>query len=175
MAIAALISALTMLAGQPAIMLAQAAPPPPAVADAAGEDPFPSGAPIDDYGFMSWCYGALAGHLDLYDRVLPEVKRIETEFPDNKDPIDKVMASYAAQHDLGKRILEGYGKALDIEEATGKTGGQDRAAGVTMGRTVWTGSEGADARQLAQVWMSWALPGRCQSTAARLNPGAVSQ
>lgn len=186
MALAALISALTMLAAQPAILLAQADAAPAqapvrtttatsqdqANADALanGEDPFPAGAPTDDYGFMSWCYGALAGHMDLYDRVLPEVKRIEAEFPDNGDPIDKVMASYAAQHEEGKQILDSYAKALDLVEAAKKTGSENRAAGVAAGRQVWLGfdSKDADDRQLAQLWMSWGLPGRCEATADRL-------
>ena len=191
MAFAALISALAMLAGQPAIVLAQADPAPTgaqastapvtttnitpqdqANADAVanGEDPFPTGAPTDDYGFMAWCYGALGGHVDLYDKVLPEVRRIEVEFPDSSTPIDKVMTGYASQHALGKRILAGYERALVGMEAAGRTGGQDRSVGVTAGRQVWQGAESADVRQLAQLWMSWGLPGRCQATAKRLTP-----
>ncbi len=188
MAFAALISALTLLAGQPAIVLAQADAPPStapstapltttnitaqdqANADAAanGEDPFPAGAPTDDYGFMAWCYGALGGHVDLYDKVLPEVRRIEIEFPDSKTPIDKVMTGYASQHELGKKILLRYARALDLTEAAHRTGGQDRAAAVAAGQQVWQGADSADVRQLAQLWMSWGLPGRCQATAKRL-------
>ena len=189
MGFAALISSLALLASDPShLTLAQAGPPPAqgalpttkdtkdaqADADAVfnGEDPFPSGAPTDDYGFMGWCYGALAGHLALYDRVLPDVRRIEGEFPDAGTPLDKVMDDYRVQHERGEAILSNYGRALDVEEATGKNGGVARAAVVARGREAWQGSDAAAPRQLAQLWMSWALPDRCQSTAARLAPPA---
>src|SRR3954452_951350 len=112
MAFAALVSSIALFAAQPAMLLAQAeapaapadqaaAPTPPADAGAGpvstgenpaaraqadavakGEDPFPAGAPTDDYGLVGWCYGALAGHMDLYKSVMPEVERIERAFPD---------------------------------------------------------------------------------------------
>jgi len=188
MGFAALLSSLAILAGSPsAMVLAQADAPPPsqgpvsttnaspdvqANADAVanGEDPFPTGAPTDDYGFMGWCYGALSMHLTLYDKVLPEVRRIEGEFPDSGTPLDKVMDGYRVQHERGEKILANYGRALDIEEATGKTGGVERTAAVDKGREAWKGSDTAEPRQLAQLWMSWALPDRCQSTAARIAP-----
>lgn len=188
MGFAALLSSLALLASDPATLaLTQADSPPPsqapvsttnvtpdtqanadAIAD--GEDPFPTGAPTDDYGFMGWCYGALAGHLALYDKVLPQVRRIEGEFPDTDTPLDKVMDGYRVQHQRGEKILLTYGRALDIEEATGKTGGAERGAVVGNGREAWKGSDTADPRQLAQLWMSWSLPDRCESTAARLAP-----
>ncbi len=189
MGFAALLSAFALMASGPAEMtLAQADAPAPAQApittdtgpgvqasaDAAanGEEPYPTGAPTDDYGFMAWCYGALSGHLSLYDRVLPEVRRIEAEFPDAGTPIDKVMQGYSVQHTRGERLLLRYDRALEIQESQGKTGGVDRAAAVAKGRDLWSGSETADTRQLAQLWMSWALPSRCQATALRLAPGA---
>lgn len=185
MGFAALLSSLAVLASHPStLLLAQADAPPVATrnadrdrqasADAAarGEEPFPTGAPTDDYGFMAWCYGALAGHVALYDKVLPEVRRIEGEFPDAGEPLDKVMDGYKAQHERGREILVTYDKALTIEEASGRTGGVDRTTAVTRGREAWKGSETAEPRQLAQLWMSWALPNRCQATAARLVPGS---
>ena len=184
MGFAVLLSSLALMASSPhAVLLAQADAPPvssrnanpdrQASADAAanGEEPFPSGAPTDDYGFMAWCYGALAGHIALYDRVLPEVRRIEGEFPDAGTSLDKVMDGYKIQHERGQKILAIYDKALNIEEASGRTHGVDRTTAVTKGREAWRGSDTAEARQLAQLWMSWALPDRCQSTAGRLVPG----
>ncbi len=187
MALAALLSSLALLASAPSqVVLAQAdAPPPPAAeaqapithddsnlqanADALanGQDTFPAGAPTDDYGLMAWCYGALAGHMDLYDRVLPEVRRIESQFPDSNRPLDLVMDDYKTQHEAGAKILDDYGRALSLEEAE-HSRGQNRAAAVGKGREVWKGSDLADPRQLAQLWMSWALPDRCESTADRL-------
>ena len=190
MGFAALLSSLALLASGPShLTLAQADAAPAgqapvsishanadtqANADAVfnGEDAFPSGAPTDDYGFVGWCYGALAGHLALYDKVLPEVQRIEGEFPDAGTPLDRVMDGYRVQHQRGEKILVDYGRALDVVEATGKTGGVDRAAAVAKGREAWKGADSASPRQLAQTWMSWALPDRCQSTTARIVPGS---
>ncbi len=189
MAFAALVSALALLASGPSgFILAQADAPPAAAqgpvsttditpdaqanaeAVANGEDPFPSGAPTDDYGFMGWCYGALAGHMGLYETVLPNVRSIEASFPDSNRSLDDVMKDYSAQHDEGVRLLANWDKALSVLEATGKTRGVERAAAVAKGREVWKGSSTSEPRQLAQLWMSWGLPGRCMSTADRLAP-----
>ena len=191
MALAALLSSFALLAAAPSgLQLAQANPPPASEAPVAttnvtpdvqanadavarGETPFPAGAPTDDYGFMAWCYGALSGHVALYDKALPEVKRIEAEFPEPGRSIDQVMDDYTAQHQLGHKLLETYSRVLDIEEATGRTHGHKRAEVVARGRNVWKGAESSDPRTLAQTWMSWALPGRCHATAARLDPTAA--
>ena len=175
MALAALLSSLALFAAGPSTMvLAQADAAPAAAARAPDpaddENALPSGAPDDDYGLVAWCYGALSGHEALYDQVLPEVRRIESAFPDSDRPIDKVMGDYTQQHAVGRRILIRYGHALDILEQTGKANGADRAAAVARGREAWKGSETADPRQLAQLWMSWGLPRRCQTTAARIAP-----
>ena len=192
MALAALLSSFALLAAGPSgLQLAQADTSPPASAEAPvttskitpdvqanadavarGEDPFPSGAPTDDYGFMAWCYGALSGHVALYDTTLPEVRRIEAEFPEPGRTIDQVMADYDAQHHRGQELLESYSRVLDVEEAQGKTRGRHRATSIARGADVWKGSDTSNPRALAQLWMSWALPGRCQATAARLDPRA---
>lgn len=194
MGFAALLSSLALMASGPSnLVLAQAdtAPAPTeapvattdastatqanADAVAKGEEPFPVGAPTSDYGFVAWCYGALSGHLALYDKVLPEVRRIEAEFPDSKTPIDKVMTGYEVQHRRGEHLLEIYSRALDLGTAAGKTEGEDREADIAKGKDLWTGSDNADPKQLAQLWMSWGLPGRCDVTAARLGPKAASR
>lgn len=194
MAFAALLSSFALLAAGPSgLQLAQASAAPSsseapvtttnvtpdvqanADALARGEEPFPAGAPTDDYGFMAWCYGALSGHLALYDKALPEVKRIEAEFPEPGRTIDQVMDEYAAQHAAGESSLEAYSRALDVEEASGKTHGRKRAAAVARGLDVWKGSDNSDPRGLAQAWMSWGLPGRCERTAARISLRASSR
>jgi hypothetical protein len=189
MGLTALLSSLAILASSPSgLLLAQADAPPTAQAPvptgtshdaqanadavANGEEPFPTGAPTDDYGFVAWCYGALAGHLALYDKVLPQVRRIEGEFPDSSTSLDKVMEGYRVQHERGEKILANYDRALSVEEASGKTSGVERTAAVAKGHDAWKGSDTAEPRQLAQLWMSWALPDRCQSTAARIAPSA---
>ena len=35
----------------------------------------PVSAPSDDYGYVGWCFGAVSGYVDLYDRAMPEVIR----------------------------------------------------------------------------------------------------
>ena len=196
MALAALLSSIALLAAAPAghaallqpapVRLAQAEAPlsttsqDPNIAASAealanGDDPFPAGAPTDDYGFMGWCYGALAGHLDLYAKALPEVRRIEGQFPEPGVSLDKVMDEYKQQHAAGRKILDGYARALSVEEAVGHANGEARAAAVAKGREVWKGSAEAEPRQLAQLWMSWALPARCESTARRLAPSQAAQ
>jgi hypothetical protein len=174
MVFAALASSLALLAGSVADPLLDAPPPsstPETTAPAApakAEAALPAGAPEDDYGFIGWCYGALSAHLDLYEAVLPEVKRIETAFPDPGSNIDKIMAGYADQHSRGAKLLARYGKALEAEEAKGATGGVSRTDAIARGKEIWTGSDTADKRQLAQLWMSWGLPGRCDAVARRV-------
>jgi hypothetical protein len=180
MSFAALVAALALMSASPQPMqLAQADAPvsthtvdPALQANAnakPGEESFPKGAPTDDYGFLGWCYGALAGHVGLYDKVLPEVRRIETQYPEPGVSLDKIMDDYKAQHDIGQMLLLSYGKALDAHEAKRKTA---RAKAVAAGRDIWKGSDAADPKQLAQLWMSWGLPARCGKTAKKLGaPG----
>ena len=181
MSFAALLSAAALMAAGPStVQLAQADAPvathdvdPALQANAnaqPGEEQFPKGAPTDDYGFLGWCYGALAGHVGLYDQVLPEVRRIEGQFPEPDVTIDKIMDDYRAQHELGEKLLTSYGKALDEHQP--KRRGV-RAQAVAAGSQVWKGAPGADPKQLAQLWMSWALPSRCTATAKKLGAPPV--
>jgi hypothetical protein len=176
----ALLFSLALLSGQ--ADAAQAAPPPPpsetplstgqskddearAAAAATGE-PIPSGAPTDDYGFVAWCSGALSEHMALRQRVWPDVERIEREFPDPATPVEQALAGYDDQQKEGEQQLAHFSKALDIRDAKGRGG--DRQTGIEQGRQVWRGSDAADTRQLAQLWMSWALPSRCDSVARKM-------
>jgi hypothetical protein len=195
MALAALVSSLALLAAQPAMLLAQAeqaAPPadpagPVATGDnpatqaqadaiAKGEDPFPAGAPTDDYGLVGWCYGALSGHMDLYKRVMPEVERIERAFPDPAVPTEEAMKAYADQHALGAKDLDMFKSALDAADKAAP-GAHDaaREASIGFGRDAWKGADTASDRTLAQLWMSWELPARCETTAQRLATASGGQ
>jgi hypothetical protein len=136
---------------------------------ARGEDPFPNGAPTDDYGLVAWCYGALAGHMDLHDRVMPEVERIERAFPDPEVPIDQALKVYADQHTEGSVAMQRFSDALDAaDKAHPGAHDQARQAAIGFGHDAWKGANGADKRTLAQLWMSWELPARCEPTARRL-------
>ncbi|HEX8233768.1 MAG TPA: hypothetical protein VF559_10560 [Caulobacteraceae bacterium] len=177
MSIAALLT-LALLAGEPdAIKLAQAQGPLQTGQSADDErraqalaegDPLPTGAPTDDYGLLAWCHGALNGHMQLKPVVWPEVERIERQFPNPATPVDTALAVYEQQSSEGAAAIGKIEAALSSLEAKGRTGGIDRAAADAQGAQIWNGAASADRRQVAQLWMSWALPGRCTSTADRI-------
>lgn len=196
MALAALVSSLALFAAAPTMVLAQAEPQTAPAADpsapvstgdnpatqaqadavANGEAPFPAGAPTDDYGLVGWCYGALSGHMALYKQVMPEVERIERAFPDPEVPTDQALKAYADQHELGSKDLNMFKSALDAADK-GAPGAHDaaRKASIELGHDAWKGADTADKRNLAQLWMSWELPARCETTAQRLLGAGSSQ
>lgn len=170
MSVAALLSLALLSGDASAFKLAQAEAPVSTgqsaeaeirAAAAAAGDPFPAGAPVDDYGFVGWCYGALMEHMTLKPRVWSEVQRIEAQFPDPNTPLDASLAAYDAQAKEGEVQL-----ALFQEALAAKRG--DRAAAIAKGQAIWSGSQASDDRKLAQFWMSWSLPARCDTTAKRM-------
>lgn len=185
MALAALVAAALLAAAQPThaapvLLLAQADVDAPhvtgstpeqdanATALAAGEDPFPAGAPTDDYGLVAWCYGALSRHMEMRTTVWPEVERIEGEFPEPGVPLKDALASYDQQEKAGQAELDLYTRALDLAEVAHAEGTADRAAIIQKGRDAWKGADALTAKALAPQWMSWALPGRCGETARKM-------
>ncbi len=185
MALAALIAATLLAGAQPAqaapvLRLAQAdadapqttgtSPEDQANADAlaAGEDPYPAGAPTDDYGLVAWCYGALSRHMELRTKVWPEVERIEAEFPEPGVPLKDALATYDQQEKAGQAELDLYARALDLAEVAHADGAADRATVVQKGRDAWKGADALTAKALAPQWMSWALPARCGQTARKM-------
>ena len=97
--------ALALLAADP-----QTAPLGPSKPAPALEEPFPVGAPTDDYDFVSWCYGALSGHMDLYTIVKPELDKL----PDPRPQETKVLD--AEQKQAGQEYLILYRRATDAAE-----------------------------------------------------------
>jgi len=185
MALAALIAAALLTTAPPAhaapaLRLAQADADAPhitgstpeneanAAALAAGEDPFPPGAPTDDYGLVAWCYGALSRHMELRINAWPEVERIEREIPEPGVPLSEVLASYDQQEKAGQAELDLYARALSLAEVAHAEGTAERGVLVQKGRDAWKGADALDAKALAPSWMSWALPGRCGATARRI-------
>jgi hypothetical protein len=130
-------------------------------AAAAAGDPFPTGAPTGDLAFVGWCYGALSKHMSLRPRVWSEVERIERAFPDPNAAPDAALAGYDEQQKEGESELALFKKALDAKPG-------DKAASVAQGEAIWKGADSTSDRQLAQLWMSWSLPDRCDVTAKRL-------
>lgn len=151
--------------------------PPPEGAqppEGAPEDHLPPGAPHDDYQFVSWCYGNLRGYLDLHDRVMPEVTRIETTYrpPDRKLSDD--LKVYADMQKAGRAQLKTFQAAMTAaEKASLKpiniVGGQ----AVIKGRSIWEVTPDVTPARLAQEWMSWALPARCETVAKDLQARAT--
>jgi hypothetical protein len=155
------------LAGQPAEPAAEAAAAPV-------EDRLPAGAPRDDYAFVAWCYGSLRAYLDLHDQVMPEVTRIEGAFRRPGSKLSDDLKVYDDMQKTGRSQLRLFQGAMTAaEKASMRPINTIGAAAVSQGRAVWkVGPEVTKAR-LAQEWMSWTLPDRCEKTARSLEQRAT--
>jgi hypothetical protein len=164
-----LLAALAVVASvsaEPAAALAQAEP-------AAPEAPWPAGAPHDDYGLVAWCYGALAGYLDLYDQVMPEVRRIETTFRRPGSNLAEDLAVYSDMRRHGQKNLKDFQRAMEAaEKASLRPINARGAAALQKGRSTWAAAGNLPKARLAQEWMSWSLPVRCETTAPTLEQRA---
>lgn len=144
-----------------AASLVMAAPPPD---DGAGE-PLPPGAPTDSYELAAWCYGALDEYLQIYDKVIPDLKAIDAKFgTDVKEgqPYHADMAAYRVERKL---IAD---SVTDAEKASPTPIGERGAAAMSDGRRIWSMVETRPRRELARAWMMWALPDRCDANAREL-------
>jgi hypothetical protein len=168
------------LQGQPAPTEASAtsaAPPAEAATPAAEtppEDRLPPGAPRDDYPFVAWCYGSLRGYLDLHDQVMPEVTRIESTYRPPGRKLSDDLKVYGDMQKDGRRQLKIFQAALTAaEKASVHPINTIGAAAVAKGRSMWAVTPGVTPARLAQEWMSWALPARCETTAKDLKAKAT--
>lgn len=142
------------------------AAPEPAVA---GGQSLPPGAPQDDYGLVAWCYGALSGYLELHDAVMPEVTRIETAFRAPGRTLEEDLAVYADMQRDGRRQMNLFAAAMEAaEKASLRPLNIVGAEAVKKGRGVWAAAPNLPKARVAQEWMSWALPARCETTAIAL-------
>ena len=184
MALATLL-ALTVLAAAPADMPAAqhtARTGPHAVAQAvsdtaSGEDDgdIPNGAPQDDYGFVAWCYGALGEYLTIYDTVIPDLKAIDKMFGTSVQEDEPYTADVAAE----RLALKRFGAAIGAAERASPTPiGVQGAADIQAGRGIWAAAKQQPHRKLADAWLFWGIPKRCETSAkalkARSNPLAQS-
>lgn len=136
---------------------AKAAPAPPP------EEPVPAGAPEDDYGLVSWCSGALNGHMELYKLVKPELDQL----PDSKPQETAVLD--AEQMKAGQEYLALYKKATDAAERASPQNITERGAQLRLkGGAIWIPAQNADAKTRMWTWLGWELPGRCETAAERL-------
>jgi hypothetical protein len=137
-------------------------------ADAA-DDRWPTGAPRDDYQFVAWCYGALRGYLDMHDEMIPEVTRIEKQFRKPGTRLEDDMKVYADMQKDGRRKLAQFQSALTAaEKASVRPISAIGAEAVKQGRRIWVAGPEVTKARKAQEWMSWALPAKCETTAAAL-------
>lgn len=164
----ALLLALALLAQDPAADGAGATPAPQAA-----ELPYPSGAPHDDYGLVSWCHGALTGYVELHDQVMPEVKRIETTYRAPGSSLAADMKVYADMNKQAQKDLKLFAGAMEAaERASIKPINTIGAAAVQRGRGSWSAAANLPPARVAQEWMSWTPPARCTPTAQRLQKSA---
>lgn len=125
-------------------------------------------APTDDYGYVGWCYGAISSYVELYDRAMPEVTRIERAWP-TPSTEENISEVYPAQREEGKRNLVLFARAMQAAEKASPRPIQDQGAdAVRRGRAMWTGATSVPKAQLAQFWMSWSPPAKCEETAKAL-------
>src|SRR3954470_20777768 len=108
MATAFLLALALMAQDAPVSTAPKVSAPPPRTTPAAT-------APTDDYGYVGWCYGALGGYVELYDKVMPEVTRIEKTFP-GPDGFAASMKEYPAMRDQAKKDLVVYRSAIVAAE-----------------------------------------------------------
>jgi hypothetical protein len=159
------------LQGQPAAEPAPDAAPPAEAAPP--EERWPAGAPRDDYQFVAWCYGSLRGYLDLHDQVMPEVTRNESTIHAPGRKLSDDLKVYADMQKEGRAQLKTFQAALTAaEKASLRPINTVGAAAVQQGRSVWRAGPDVTKARLAQEWMSWALPAKCETTAKTLEARA---
>ena len=125
-------------------------------------------APTDDYGYVAWCYGALDTYVNLYDRVMPEVTRIEKAFPGPRGA-DADLKLYPQMRDQAKKDLAAYRAAIvAAEKASPRSIGEEGAIAMRKGRAVWSAAATAKTADVAREWMGWPPPARCAEVAKTL-------
>jgi hypothetical protein len=166
--------ALALFVIQPADGPAAPAAPAADVPAATPEPDFPPGAPRQDYPFVAWCYGNLRAYLELHDEVMPEVTRIESTYRPPGRKLSDDLKVYADQQAQGRADLKRFQAAMTAaEKASLRPINTVGAEAVRRGRQVWIAPPGVSKARMAQEWMSWTLPARCQTTAKSLEERAT--
>lgn len=128
----------------------------------------PNAPPTDEYGYVAWCYGALGGYANLYDRVMPEVTRIEKAFP-GPDGVQAALKTYPEMRAQAQKDLKTFASAITAaEKASPRPISEYGGAQVKRGAAIWQGAASVDKARLAQMWMSWSPPGDCEKRAKAL-------
>jgi len=128
----------------------------------------PNAPPADEYGYVAWCYGALGGYANLYDKVMPEVTRIEKAFP-GPDGVAASLKTYPEMRAQAQKDLKTFASAITAaEKASPRPISEYGGAQVKRGAAIWQGSDSVSKARLAQMWMSWSPPGDCEKRAKTL-------
>jgi hypothetical protein len=129
------------------------------------DDDIPAGAPTDPYGFVAWCYGALGEYLDIYDGIKPELKDIDKRFGTSVVEAEPYMTDVA-----GERVaLKRFAAAMEAAERASPTAiSQHGVDSMDKGRSIWAAAKLQPKRKLADAWLFWGVPNRCETTAKTL-------
>ncbi len=128
----------------------------------------PNAPPTDEYGYVAWCYGALGSYISLYDRVMPEVTRIEKALP-GPEGVAAALKTYPEIKAQAQKDLKTYSSAITAaEKASPRPISEYGGAQVKRGAAIWGGADTVDKARLAQMWMSWEPPGDCEKRAKAL-------
>ena len=143
---------------------APAAASPSANGAPAGDADTPKGTPVGDYDFVSWCHGALTGHMALYTLVKPELTSIERPDEvavDEKNDHLQMMA--------GREYLALYTRALDgVDKGRAAPLLARRKAAEAQGAAMWDPFKDVAPRQRMWAYVGWDLPGRCETAARKM-------
>lgn len=124
--------------------------------------------PTGNYEYVAWCYGMLSQYMALHPVVMPEVTRIETTF---RAPGSNLAADLKVYQDLqlaARRNRLKLELALSAAEGSGQADASRRGLAVARGRNAWPNLTTVGRRTMAQAWMSWTLPARCDKVADQL-------
>ena len=133
----------------------------------------PAGAPKDDYGLVGWCYGVLEGYVAQYERVMPDVTRIEKTYRRPGSSLKDDLKVYGDQQVQAQVHLKLFTSALQAAEQASLSPLRPRGeAAIAKGRAVWAPAANLPTRTVAQQWMGWTLPQACPVAAERLTRNA---
>lgn len=124
--------------------------------------------PDDDFGYLAWCTGAIKEYLALYPQVMPEVIRIEKAFPTANGGGDalKVYPELKAQAEYDLGAFDAVLTALEALET--RPDGVPREESAKRGQALWDEVHKIGKARMAQLWMSWSPPARCDLARQRL-------
>ncbi len=134
------------------------------------DDGIPQNAPKDDYRFVAWCYGALDEYLQIYDIVKPDLKAIDKMFG------TPVVEAEPYHDDIAedRKALKRFGAAIEAaEKASARPIATEGAAAMDSGRHIWAAAKLEPTRRLADAWLFWGVPVRCDRVAKSLKVRAT--